>query len=221
MRRTDRLMGLACFTSDPDDSARHAAAESLRRYLDGELSPRDNADLEQQLVTCAACETTLIGLLSPLPESAPEGAAEPQAVQVFLDRMGASLPAALAQRAMERREGEELWRRLERYGTELRRNLVRNSWCYHSRGLFELLLDQAGAAAAGEPRQREELLRLALEVAQRLDPTIYGRGAVEAARGRAWGHLGAALTASGDLQKAEEAFDAASACLLHSWRDPL
>src|SRR4029079_10197816 len=126
---------------------------------------------------------------------------EPQAVQSFLDRLGTSLPAALAQRATERREGEELWRRLERYGSELRRNLVRNSWCSQSRGLFELLLEQGGTTAAGEPRHHEDMLRRAFAVAQRLDPAVDGRGAVEAARARAWGHLGAALTASGDLQK--------------------
>ena len=82
-------------------------------------------------------------------------------------------------------------------------------------------MERARQAVLDDPQRAEELLRLSLDVADRLDPETYGRGASEAAKARAWSWLANAWRVLGDFRQAELAFQTAELYLAQSWLDPL
>jgi tetratricopeptide (TPR) repeat protein len=82
-------------------------------------------------------------------------------------------------------------------------------------------VERSRAAVLADARAAEELLRLALDVAERLDPAAHGPGSIEAAKCRASTHLGDALRVQEDFAGAEAAFHAAELSLSRSWLDPL
>jgi tetratricopeptide (TPR) repeat protein len=121
----------------------------------------------------------------------------------------------------EREAAAGLWRELERHDPERRRGLVAGDRSYQTWGCFEMLVDRSCETLPQEPRQAEELARLALEVAERLDARVHGSRAVEAAQARAWTHLANTLRVLADFRQAEQAFDTAERHLSRSWLDPI
>lgn len=82
-------------------------------------------------------------------------------------------------------------------------------------------MDRSRQALLEDARDAEHLLRLALDVTERLQPGEHGPGSVEAAKTRAWAHLGNALRVQGEFRQAETAFQTAEHYLSRSWLDPL
>ncbi|HEV7785783.1 MAG TPA: hypothetical protein VGQ28_10640, partial [Thermoanaerobaculia bacterium] len=66
-------------------------------------------------------------------------------------------------------------------------------------GVYEALLQRASALRHDDPQETVRLARRAVEVAERLDPAVYGGRQVADFQARAWGELGNALRASDDL----------------------
>lgn len=92
---------------------------------------------------------------------------------------------------------------------------------FHTWGFVELLLETARQSVLVEPRTAEEQIRLALALAEHLNPAVYGSGPVEALQARAWAWLGNALRILSDFRSAERAFESAWGHLAQSWLDPL
>ncbi len=74
-------------------------------------------------------------------------------------------------------------------------------------GVYEALLQRASALRHDDPQETVRLTRRAVEVAERLDPAVYGVRQVADFQARAWGELGNALRAGDDLVEAEQAFE--------------
>lgn len=75
---------------------------------------------------------------------------------------------ALTEAWLEHREAPYLWRRLARASPRTRLAKVRQSRDFWSPGLCALVCEMSVAAAARDPREAEELARLALEIARRV-----------------------------------------------------
>ncbi|HSS52098.1 MAG TPA: hypothetical protein VLX28_24415 [Thermoanaerobaculia bacterium] len=76
-------------------------------------------------------------------------------------------------------------------------------------GLYEALLQRVSALRHEDPQETVRLARLAVEVAEGLDPAVYGDRQVADFQARAWGELGNALRTADDLWEAERAFEQA------------
>ena len=74
-------------------------------------------------------------------------------------------------------------------------------------GLYEALLQRVSSLRHDDPQETVRLARMAVTVADGLDPLIYGDREVADFQARAWGELGNALRAADDLWQAERAFE--------------
>ncbi len=202
-------------------NAQHPDLETLERFLEDALSEPASRALQRHVLICPRCEERLTALLPgpaspPLPAKGHRGL-----IQRLLDDHRAEVSDRRHAVAKERGESSELWRELAALDQEARRSLIWDSPRYQTWGLFEYLVDLSQTAVLEEPRKAETLLRLALDVSEQLDPVEYGPGAVEAAKTRAWTHLGNALRVLGDFRQAELAFQTAELFFARSWLDPV
>lgn len=111
-----------------------------------------------------------------------------------------------AEAVFERREAPRLWRRLSRHPAGRRTAVIEVSKEFWSWGLVELLCEESADAISRNPREAEELARLALDVARRVPGSEAWQKRVT---GYAGFFLGHALRAQG-RRTAEEAFVQAS-----------
>ena len=202
---------------------RHPERDVLERFLSGDLSNEASLVLQRHLFLCAACEERLIALLpEPAADRSPEAGADDRGpVRRLLEDSRAELSGRWRGLAAERAAAEALWQELEPHSPERRRSLVAGNFRFQTWGFFELLIDRAFQAVFKEPRQAEDLLRLALDLTDLLDPEERGAGSVEAAKTRAWTHLGNTLRVLSEFRLAEAAFRTAELHFSRSWLDPL
>jgi tetratricopeptide (TPR) repeat protein len=199
-------------------SDRHPDRQILEKFLADELPARDSRSLQRHVLVCAACEERLIALLP----SAPPSAANPTPLdlirRVLEEARGEARRLTLTE---ERAQAPSLWERLQGRGQTGRRDPAWEEPAHRNWGLFELLIDQSQRSLSQEPKRAEELARLALGVAGRLDEEVYGLGAVEAAKAKAWTHLGNSLRVLSDFHGAGKALRIAELRFARSWLDPL
>ncbi|MFL6195850.1 MAG: zf-HC2 domain-containing protein [Thermoanaerobaculia bacterium] len=201
---------------------RHPDRDLLQQFLAGSLPERESQALERHLFVCPACEERLVSLL---PDSVPSlssgGRGQRGLLQRLLDPSRAELEGYRSRLARERDSAARLWREVEPLDQEARRSRVWEETRFHTWGFFEHLIDRAYERVADDARRAEDILRLALDVAEQLGPEEQGPGAAEAAKSRAWTWLGNALRVLGDFRQAEVAFQTAELYFFRSWLDPL
>jgi tetratricopeptide (TPR) repeat protein len=203
---------------------RHLDRTALERYLRDTLSDRESRDLQRHLFICPDCEERLLALLpgaAPSPHPLPRNDDHRGLIRRLLDDHRSEIGAHRGRLAAERTTAFALWREIEPLSHERRRTLVWEDARFQSWGFHEFLLDHARLEALEAPQRAEDLLRLALDVAERLDGEEYGPGSVEAAKVRTWAYLGNAFRVLGDFRQAENAFQTAELFLSRSWLDPL
>lgn len=202
---------------------RHPDREFLERFLSGDLAEEAGRALQRHLFLCMACEERLIALL---PEPAMVSSPGPRdeyrgLIRRLLGDHRTEISRRCRDLAAQRAAAATLWRELAPLAPAHRRSLVAGSFRFQSWGFFELLIDRSYQAVLEDAREAEDLLRLALDVAEQLDPAVHGPGSVEAAKARAWTHLGNTLRVLGEFRLAETAFQTAEIHLSRSWLDPL
>lgn len=126
---------------------------------------------------------------------------------------------ALFQR--ERAEASGLLAELLSHPPERQELILRNNTRYFTWGFLERLLEQSWEHRLESPDRAEQLARLALLVAERLDTALYGAASIEDLRARAWGYIGNAQRVRADLAGATRAFARAIRHLRHGTREPI
>lgn len=121
----------------------------------------------------------------------------------------------------EREEAPERLARLIALSPGGRDLFLCNSAGFQTWGLFELLVRAGWKETFIDASYAEKLLHLALEVSTHLDSSFYGKERIEDLRARAWGYIGNARRASGDLYASEEAFAEAFLRLPGGTEDPM
>lgn len=202
---------------------RHLDREALERLLASELPDETSRALQRHLFACPTCERRLIALLpgsAASPPSAPKDGHRDLVRRIVTEHR-----TEIAQRrrslVKERLEASALWTEVEPHDQERRRALIDDDIRFQSWGFFELLVDRARDAVLQDIGKAEDLLRLALEVTERLAPGDYGPGSIDAAKARVWTHLGNTVRVLGDFRQAETAFQTAELHFSRSWLDPL
>ena len=204
---------------------RHPDRKALEQYLNDGLPEGESRVLQRHLFLCPVCEERMIALL-PGPISLPPAALRIQAdrrglVQHLLAGRRAEIASRRHQLTLARVAAPDLWREIEPYPQERRRSMIWGDSRFQSWGFFELLVERSRHAVLADPRRAEDLLRLALDVAEQLRPEEHGPGSSEAAKARAWAWLGNASRVLGDFRQAEVAFQTAELYFTRSWLDPL
>jgi tetratricopeptide (TPR) repeat protein len=87
-------------------------------------------------------------------------------------------------------------------------------------GTYHALLERSWAVRFENPREMVSLARAAAEVANRLDPKLYGAQRTYDLKARAWGELANALRVADDLEEAGRAFGSAFEFLRQGTGDP-
>jgi tetratricopeptide (TPR) repeat protein len=201
---------------------RHPDRKALEKFLNGGLPQGESRILQRHLFLCPTCEERMIALL-PGPLSRPVTASEGYGglVQRLLAGHRPEIATRRRKLTASRLSAPDLWRELEGHPHERRRSLVWEDARFQSWGLFELLIERSRQAMLADPRRAEDILRLALDVAEQFRPEEHGPGSGEAAKARAWAWLGNASRVLGDFRQAEAAFQTAELYLSRSWLDPL
>jgi tetratricopeptide (TPR) repeat protein len=177
-------------------------ARGLERFLKGELSRGDNQEIVRRML---AGKTPDLG--------ADAGTAQPAPTAKYDDafrKTERSLAATNERIAHERQLAAVQWSGLAGHPPARRLVMVRNDGRLHHWGLLERLLAQwSEAVAAGDATAAVGLAELALAVAERLDPEVYGEERICDFRTQALAALGDARRLAGDFAGARLAFSQA------------
>lgn len=119
------------------------------------------------------------------------------------------LAAAQEQARRERQLAAAQWSSLENHPPGRRLVMVLNDERLHHWGLYDLLAEKSRAIAADDPTAAVNLAVLALAVADRLDPQVYGAARVTDFKTFALVLLGDARRLAGDMAGARLAFSQA------------
>lgn len=135
-------------------------------------------------------------------------------------RLEESLQALQDRVLAERRLASDLWSRLQPLSPDQRMLMVRNQPKYHFRAMAERVSDEARELVHSAPTDALRTARLAVEIAERLDPADSSEDMVTEAQVAAYGALGNASRVVGEFRAAREALDHA-ADLMELTSDPL
>lgn len=206
----------------------HPARPVLERFVLGHLSSAEMRQVSRHLLAgCVQCQRVTAGLWE---RGGGEAAADPRLAapgnngearvgqgshDEVIDRIFRVILAREAEAGRERTQGRELYDELMRHPVARQHLLVSNSVRFRSRGLCEVLLEQAHEAGFREPSRSTELARLGVAVAELLaeHPGSVGDEGIQGLRARAWAQLGNALRISSDHDGAEQAFATATSLL--------
>jgi tetratricopeptide (TPR) repeat protein len=193
------------------------------RFEEFLLSLRDeHRALLGHLLGCADCRARLRYLpRKPARDAKILGWPRAGGYEDSLERSTSSLRERELAMRKERSEAPGLYVELMEHPAAQRGFLVRNVPRFRTWGLFELLLDRSWETAVRAPDRSEELARLALLLADYLNPASYKMELIEDLRARAWSYIGNTHRMRSDLHAAEQAFDQAYFHLKKGTREPL
>lgn len=113
-------------------------------------------------------------------------------------------------RALEKLRGWGQWASLEPLPPTTRLAVVAAEPRYHTLGFHERLLEAARQASRSEPAEAADIVRLALLVAERLEPAMVGgKKRLADLKAASWAALGNALRIADDFDGARQAFNEA------------
>jgi tetratricopeptide (TPR) repeat protein len=190
---------------------KHPNRKFLSRFGLGKLHRRGNREIVRHLLTgCDECLQVTSRYLPPL-----EYCAAFAQAQVAVERRQTALIA-------EQAEAGELLRELMAQPFERQEIMATTAGSrYHTWAFCDLLLDAAREWGFQEPGRALDLSRLGVEIAERLDPGVYGQARVHDIAARAWGSLGNAHRIRSDFRTAEKCFAEAERRLREGTGDPV
>jgi tetratricopeptide (TPR) repeat protein len=188
----------------------HLSAELLRRFLDQRVSSRERRAVVRHLITqCPEC-LALAGRITTeggywFGKAGADAVAERdyaeafQAAFKFADREAHRV-------AFERLRGWGHWSALDPLlpNERLPAVVVRKDWQHW--GLFRALLDAARWYSSRDPQEAADIVQLALDIVDLLDPAqVGGEAPAKDMRAKAWSILGNCRRLASDLEGAREA----------------
>lgn len=188
----------------------HIPEDLLRRFLRVEVSREEGRGVVRHLVAgCPRCTelshrvTTELGLWQ---QGKP---AWEHAYEEVFQRAFAFATAEEQRVALEKLRGWGQWAMLEPLNPQVRFAVVEADPTYHSFGLYDRLLEASRLYMRREPAEAVDIVRLAILVAERLDPKRHGSERVADLRASAWAELGNVKRLASDFEGARRAFNEA------------
>ncbi|HTG31719.1 MAG TPA: tetratricopeptide repeat protein [Thermoanaerobaculia bacterium] len=193
---------------------RHIRQEALERFLRLEASQEESKRLVRHLLTgCAQCSdlalriTSETGLFAPLKPDGRSG--WEQAYEEVFVRTLTFASEEEHRLAVEKLRGWAQWAELEPMTPQSRFTMVESNSGLHTFGLHERLLEAARWYSRTEPAEAVDIIRLAIVVAERLDPATIGDQRLADLKAAAWAALGNAQRIANDFEGARRAFNEA------------
>jgi tetratricopeptide (TPR) repeat protein len=199
--------------------ADHPTPAKLQAFSRGMLSQEENLEIIGHLVTdCPVCTEVTSRFL---PSLTGEGHARLFDYSLAFAGAAAALQERIGSFIAERAEVSRLLADLLRLSHERQAILLRSDARYRTWSLCDGLLDATRDLGFQDPGRALELARLGVEVAERLDPAVYGEERVYDMRARAWSILGNAERIRSDFRSAEKSFAQAERSLKRGTGDPV
>lgn len=194
--------------------SRHPHPALLDRFGRGRLQRHRSRDVVRHLLTeCEDCRRVTSDLLPPtaVPGEGEEvrarGEVKGSEYELAFERSEEAVERARRRLAAERAAASELMRELLALPLDRQREEVTADGSrYHNWGFCDLLLSTAREQGFQDPGRALELAGLGVEVAERLDGTVYGAARVRDIAARAWAAQGGAQRIRGDFHAAEASF---------------
>lgn len=197
----------------------HVQEELMGRFLRAEASREESQRIVRHLLSgCPQCferthrAISEIGLWSSGWEEAYE--------EVF-QRALAFATREEQRLALERLRGWEQWSSLEPLNPQTRFAVVEADESFHTWGFYDRLLEAGRWHMRTEPAEAIDVVRLAITVAERLDPATLGEQRVADLLARAWAALGNVKRIAADFEGARRAFNEAWRIAAGGTGDPL
>jgi tetratricopeptide (TPR) repeat protein len=190
----------------------------------GEVTLSEGRSILAHLLTdCEVCRQ-VTGRLAPFGRTVSAAVGETPAAEPLHDTTTALLERIRErERAIEKERAEAagLFEELEAQGQAHRMLLVRNSDRFLTWGLAELLIDESFSHRFNDRQLTSDLADLAVEVAERLDPEVYGAALVNDLQARAWANRGNAQRLRSELRSATRCLNRALKLIEEGTGDPL
>ncbi len=204
---------------------RHIPEETLERFLRLEASHEESKRLVRHLLSgCVQCSdlalriTSETGLFTSLKPDGKSG--WEQAYEEVFARALVFASDEEQRLALEKLRGWAQWAELEPMTPQSRFAVVESNSRLHTFGLHERLLDAARWYSRTEPAEAVDIVRLAILVAERLDPATVGDHRIADLKAAAWAALGNAQRIANDFEGSRRSFNEAWRNLESGTGDP-
>lgn len=210
----------------------HPTTDQIRRLLDVG-GPTRGQQTALHLLECERCRRAAVRELEQAGGASevlarilrhpaadhPSAGAEALAASELPPATEERLLARLSNAVREVNAAEELLAELRRHPPERWGLLFDNSDRYRSLALARELIQVGHREGFEDPARGAEVARLGIELAERLDPALYGDRLLDDVRARGWAMIGDCYRLAGDLKAADAAFRR-SARLIEDSPDP-
>jgi tetratricopeptide (TPR) repeat protein len=198
----------------------------LERFLRLKAASEESRPIVRHLLRgCVQCSelayrlTSEIGLFTSLEPSGKSG--WEQAYEEVFARTLAFASEDEQRLAVEKLRGWAQWTELEPMNPQSRFSMVESNRRLHTFGLHERLLEAARWYSRTDPAEAVDIVRLAILVAERLDPAAIGDQRVADLKAAAWAALGNAKRIASDFEGSRHAFNEAWRILESGTGDPM
>jgi tetratricopeptide (TPR) repeat protein len=186
---------------------RHVEKELLARFLRAEATKEEARRVVRHLLSgCTQC------LESARQASSGAGlgvAGEPHVYDEAFQRALAFATGEERRLAEEKLRGWGQWASLEPLPPQVRFAMVESSPRYRNWGLYVRLLEASRLYMRTEPAEAVDIVRLAIVVAEHLDPAVVGEKRIADLRAAAWAALGNVKRLASDFEGSRRAFNEA------------
>jgi len=206
---------------------RHLDLPLLESFAAVRLRPREMLRAGRHLSTCAACRVRFRRevdngreILQRLHLEDPQ-ATDPREYEELFERLCEGTADRVQKIEHEKSLVPLLLRELSERPAGEQDLIVQGESRFRTAAFVEALLEKARSVWAEDQFRSEAFATLALEIANRLDHTVYGYGLINDLKARSWGFIANARRIHADLKGAEAAFKEAETMLLEGSGDPL
>lgn len=202
----------------------HASEELLGRFLRLRSSQDEARAVVKHLLTgCPECSELAVRLTTEMglwPEKGSGAAGWEQAYEEVFSRAMAFASEMEQRVALEKLRGWAQWACLEPLDPQSRFAVVRSDKAYQTFGLYNRLLEASSWISRREPAEAVDIVRLAIVVAEHLEPGEMSTGRIADLQASAWAALGNAKRIADDFEGARQAFNEAWRLLEEGTGDP-
>ena len=202
----------------------HIGEELFERFLRTEVSREEGRKVVQHLLAgCKRCSEKACKLTSELglwAATKVDRAGWEQAYEEVFRRALAFATEKEQRLAVEKLRGWAQWAQLEPLSPQLRLGLVESDRSFHTWGLYDRLLEASHWYTRSDPAEGVDIVRLALAIAERLDPSEVGEQRIADLQANAWAMLGNARRLASDFEGARQSFNEAWRILEMGTGDP-
>jgi tetratricopeptide (TPR) repeat protein len=200
----------------------HVPEELFGRFLRAEASREELQQVVRHLLSeCPLCSEMAHQVISKVGLWASRKAGWEEAYEEVFQRALAFATQEERRLALERLRGWEQWSFLESLNPQARTAAVEADATFHTWGLYDRLLEASRWYMRKEPAEAVDIVRLAITVAEQLNPAVLGEKRIANLLANAWATLGNVMRIASDLEGARSAFNEAWRFVAEGTGDPL